>query len=111
MTACCTTCGFPIEGRRRDARHCSDACKQKSYRDRRNQLERPLRIARLRAQIKRDDRIAWEHAVPFAIQAVPGLVIHRCYGVGFPALGRKRQAERLLRRLDCPARCDALRSA
>ena len=72
----------------------------KAYRQRCAELERPLRIARLRAQIERDDRIAWEHTVPYAIHAKPGLVIHRVYGVGFPALGRKRKAERLLRHLE-----------
>lgn len=55
-------------------------------------------------QIARDGRIAWEHAVPFAIRAVPGLVIHRCYGAGFPALGRLRQAERRLRALETMSR-------
>lgn len=96
----CLGCGFSFEPTRADARYCSGACRQKSYRQRQGELVRPLRIAQLRLQIERDDRIAWEHAVPFVIRAVPGLVIHRVYGVGFPALGRKRKAERLLRRLE-----------
>lgn len=99
MRAVCATCGFDFQPARRHARYCGSACRQKAYRDRRNRLEAALRIAGLRAQIERDDRIAWDHAVPYAIRAVPGLVIHRVYGVGFPALGRKRKAERLLRRV------------
>lgn len=96
----CLGCGDSFQLTRRDARYCGGACRQKAYRRRREVLERPLRIARLRLQIERDDRIAWDHAVAYAIRAVPGMVIHRVYGVGFPALGRKRQAERLLRRLE-----------
>jgi hypothetical protein len=31
----CETCGAPFTGTRRDARHCSSACRQKAYRERR----------------------------------------------------------------------------
>jgi len=97
----CSGCGFPVEGKRQGARHCTNACRQKAYRHRQRALVDPLQIMlELRSRIARDNRIAWEHAVPFAIRAVPGLVIHRCYGPGFPALGRKRQAEQRLQHLE-----------
>src|SRR5260370_25978011 len=95
----CGGCGFPVQARRRDARTCSNACRQKAYRARRSELVRPLQIALLLDRIERNDRIAWENTVPYAIRVVPGLVICRAYGPGFPALGRRAKDKRHLRRL------------
>ena len=99
----CAGCGFLFQPTRRNQRHCpGGACKQRAYRSRRAAAV-PLaeRRAQLLAQIERDNRISLENARQFCFDRFPApkLVITRCYGVSYPALGRLRQAERRLRRL------------
>src|SRR5437867_12515157 len=95
-TTNCPGCGWVVERRNVRGRlptHCDGACRARAYRARRAAASVDQQRERLHAQIERDQRIADENTIPFAIRAVPGMVILPAYGPGFPALGRVRQAE------------------